>query len=285
MAPEALAWFCYQLGFIRNDAEAMQKQVAVRTGKGTTTGEDEMLSALSDTEAYHGRLKRAGENSRRAAELAARAGTSEVAAAWIVNSAFREAEFGNFAEARRTASSALQLAPHSRYVPAMAALVLARSGDTGPAQKIADGLAKDFPQDTLLKSHWLPMVLAAVQLSVHNSARAVEMLRVAQSYELGVSWPDPAPLGPIYFRGYAYLATGQHTESAAEFQRILDKPGITLNSPIGPLARLGLARAFATGGDAAKARTAYQDFLTLWKDADPDIPILKQAKAEYAKLQ
>jgi eukaryotic-like serine/threonine-protein kinase len=284
VAPEALAWFYYQLGFIRNDADAMQKQVAVRTGKGTTANEDEMLSALSDTEAYHGRLKRAGEYSQRAADLAATGGTSEVAATWTINRAFREAEFGDFSEARRTASSALQLAPHSRYVPAMAALVLARSGDTRQAQRIADGLAKDFPQDTLLNSHWLPMVRAAVQLSVRNSARAMEMLRVAQSYELGVLWPDPAPLGPLYFRGYAYLATGQHTESAAEFQRILDKPGITLNSPIGPLARLGLARAFAAGDDTAKARITYQDFLTLWKDADPDIPILKQAKAEYSKL-
>jgi predicted Zn-dependent protease len=283
--PEALAEYYYILAFLHNDTEAMQKQVALTTGKGTTGNEDSLLSAQSDTEAYHGRLKQARGYAQRATESAQRGGTAEVAAGWIVRLAVDEAEFGNFSEARRSTNSAILLAPHSRYVPAAAALALARSGDASQAQKITDGLAKDFPQDTILNSRWLPMVRAAIELSRHNSVHALEELRAAQTYELGVVYPDPAPLGPIYFRGYAYLGAGQNKEAAAEFQRILDNRGITLSSPIGSLAHLGLARALAASGDSAKARTAYQDFFALWKDADHDIPILKLAKAEYAKLQ
>jgi eukaryotic-like serine/threonine-protein kinase len=119
----------------------------------------------------------------------------------------------------------------------------------------------------------------------HNSVKAVEELRAAQGYELGLPEPLIAPLSVLYLRGYALLGAGEPREAAAEFQRILDRPGIVLNSPIGSLAHLGLGRALAAGGDAAKARTAYQDFFALWKDADPDIPILIQAKSEYAKLR
>jgi tetratricopeptide (TPR) repeat protein len=209
----------------------------------------------------------------------------EVAAGWTVNSAFREAEFGNFSQARRAAASAVQLAPRSKYVRAQAALVLARSGDAAQAQRLSDDLTKQVPQDTLVNFYWLPMVRAAIELNRRNANQAVEALRAAQSNELGVQIPDPAPLGPIYLRSYAYLAGGQNKEAAAEFQRILDNRGITLNSPIGSLAHLGLGRALAAAGETDKARTAYQDFFALWKDADPDIPILKKAKAEYAKLQ
>jgi eukaryotic-like serine/threonine-protein kinase len=170
-------------------------------------------------------------------------------------------------------------------VRAIAALVLARAGDIAQAQRLADQLAKGFPQDTAVNSYWLPMARAAVALDRHNAPQAVEALLPAQSFELGVQNPGPAPLGPIYFRGYAYLGAGQNTEAAAEFQRILDNRGIALNSPIGSLAHLGRGRALAAGGEKDKARTAYQDFFALWKDADPDIPILMAAKAEYAKLK
>jgi tetratricopeptide (TPR) repeat protein len=281
--PSVLARWYYALAFLHNDTDTMQKQVAVTLGK--AGDEEQIVSSHSDTEAYHGRLKQARDYSQRAAEAAKRGGTTEVAGEWIVNSGFREAEFGNFSEARHAAASAIQLARHSRYVPAIAALVLARSGDVAQAQQLADQLAKDFPQDTLVDSYWLPMARAAMELSRRHSVQAVEALRAAQSDELGVQYPDPAPLGPIYFRGYAYLGAGQNREAAAEFQRILDNRGITLNSPIGSLAHLGLGRALAAAGEREKARTAYQDFFALWNDADPDIPILKQAKSEYASLQ
>jgi serine/threonine protein kinase len=279
----ALAWFSYMLAFLRNDADTMQKQVALVAGKAGL--DDNMLSAQSDTEAYHGRLKQAREYSRRAAELAKHNGTMEVAAVWVVNEALREAEFGNSAEARRAAASAIQLSRGGRYIRCVASLALAQAGDNSQSQSIVDKLASEFPRDTLVNSYWLPSVRAALELYRHNPPKAVETLRGAQGYEFGQATPGLAPLRVLYLRGYALLGAGQGKEAAAEFQRILDRPGIVLNSPIGPLAHLGLGRAIAAGGEPAKARTAYQDFLSLWKDADPDIPILKQAKAEYAKLQ
>jgi tetratricopeptide (TPR) repeat protein len=247
--------------------------------------EDSMLSQQSDTEAYRGRLKQAREYSQRAVESAQRNGTREVAAGWAVNQAFREAEFGNFSIARQEAASALQLAHGGRYVRALAALTLVRAGDTSQAQKIADDLAKTCPEDTLLNSYWLPAVLAIKEVNRHNSAKALELLRAALPYELGNPLPTVGPLSPIYFRGYALLAAGQAREAAVEFQKTLDNRGIVLNSPIGALAYVGLARALVLSGDNARARTAYQDFFALWKDADPDVPILIQAKAEYAKLR
>jgi serine/threonine protein kinase/tetratricopeptide (TPR) repeat protein len=281
--PPALAWFSYMLAFLRNDADTMQKQVALVTGK--VGLEDGLLSGQADTEAYHGRLKQAREYSRRAAESARDNGTMEVAAGWVVNEALREAEFGNLAEARRGAAAAIQVSPGGRYTRGAAALALARAGDNAQAQSIVDKLVTAFPHDTLVNSYWLPMARAAIEMNRHNSGKAVEELRAAQGYELGLPEPLIAPLSVLYLRGYALLGAGEPREAAAEFQRILDRPGIVLNSPIGSLAHQGLGRALAAAGDAAKARTAYQDFLALWKDADPDIPILKQAKAEYAKLQ
>ncbi len=183
----------------------MQKQVSLTSGKGVVGNEDSLLSDESETAAYHGRLKQARDFSQRAAEIAKLGGTTEVAAGWIVRLASQEAEFGNSSEARRSIASAMQLAPHSRYVPATASLALALSGDATQAQKIADGLERDFPQDTILNSHWLPMTRGAIALDRHHSVQALEALRAAQSYELGAVYPDPAPLGPIFLRGYAYL--------------------------------------------------------------------------------
>jgi serine/threonine protein kinase/Flp pilus assembly protein TadD len=283
IAPEALAANYYDLAFLRNDAEAMQKQFGLAIGK--PGYEDSLLSYQSDTEAYHGRLKQAREYSRRAVESAQRNATSEVAAGWAAGEAFREAEVGNSSLARQAAASALQLAPHGRYVQAIATVALLRAGDTTQWQRIADDLARNYPRDTILNSYWLPVVHAVMEVNRHNPAKALELLRAAQAYELGNPSPTVGPLSPVYFRGYALLTAGQAKEAAAEFQKILDHRGIVLNSPIAALAYLGLARGRAAGGDTAGARTAYQDFFALWKGADPDVPILKQAKAEYAKLQ
>jgi serine/threonine protein kinase/tetratricopeptide (TPR) repeat protein len=278
IAADSLAPAIYSLAFLRNDEETMQRQFALPMGRPSEEGS--MLSNQSDTEAYHGRLKQARGFSQRAVESEDRYGAKEGAAGWAVNEALREAEFGNSAESRGAAASAQQLAPRSFYVRAIAALALARVGDAAQAQKIADDLAKNFPEDTGLNFNWLPMVHAILEVNRHNPSKALEFLRAAQPYEFG-----NAGLYPVYYRGYAYLAAGQNEDAAKEFQKILDHRGIVLNSPIGALAHLQIARAYAMQGDTAKAKVAYQDFIRLWKDADPDIPILKQAVAEYAKLQ
>jgi tetratricopeptide (TPR) repeat protein len=279
IAADSLAPAIYSLAFLRNDEETMQRQFALPMGRPSEEGS--MLSNQSDTEAYHGRLKQAREFSQRAMESEDRYGAKEGAAGWAVNEALREAEFGNSAESRGAAASAHQLAPRGFYVRAIAALALARVGDAAQAQKIADDLAKNFPEDTGLNFYWLPTVHAILEVNRHNASKALEFLRAAQPYEFG----NAGSLYPVYYRGYAYLAAGQNEDAAKEFQKILDHRGIVVNSPFGALAHLGLARAYAMQGDTAKAKAAYQDFLTLWKDADPDIPILIAAKAEYAKLK
>ena len=282
--PGPLAANYYCLAFLRNDTNGMQKQFALTTGKAGY--EDAMLTMQSDTEAYHGRLRQAREYSRRAAESAQRNGTMEIAALRVVTGALREAEFGDFPEASRAAALAIQLSPKGRYTRGVVALVLARAGDTAQAQKIVTQLANlEFPQDTILHSYWLPMIHASIELNDRNPTKAVELLRATQGYDFGSPTPFVAPLQIIYLRGYAYLASEQAKEAALEFQTILDHRGVTMNSPIGPLSHLGLGRAFAASANTPQARTSYQDFFALWKDADPDIPILKQAKAEYAKLQ
>jgi len=177
------------------------------------------------------------------------------------------------------------LAP-GRGIEALAALALARAGDVARAQKLAKKLNKDFPLNTLFQSYWLPAIRAAIELNRKNPTRSIELLQATASYELG----DPEPLlagtmYPVYLRGQAHLLANQAKEAAAEFQKIIDHRGIVLNFPLGALAHLQLARAYSLQGDTAKSRAAYQDFLTLWKDADPNIPILLEAKAEYAKLQ
>jgi serine/threonine protein kinase/tetratricopeptide (TPR) repeat protein len=281
--PKTLAEGYYGLAFLRRDDAEMKRQLALTVGNADY--EDDMLSTQSDTEAYFGRLKKAREYSSRAVEAAKKNGTMEVAAGWQVNAAFREALFGNASEAKKEVAGAMQLSPKSRYIPGIAALALAESGESVQAQRMADELARQYPQDSLLVSFWVPMLRARIELNRHDANRALEYLQAARPYEMGYVPPYIATLHVLYERGYAHLAARQNAEAAAEFQRILDHPGIVFNSPGGALAHLGLGRALAETGDKAKARTAYQDFLALWKDADPDIPILKQAKAEYAKLQ
>jgi hypothetical protein len=205
----------------------------------------------------------------------------------------REVEAGNREQARAEANAALKLTP-SRDVRAMTALTLARAGDTAGAEKLAAELDKTFPLSTLVERYWLPAIRAAVAMERKDPNRAVQLLNETSSIELG-SFNPLVVLLPVYVRGDAYLALGDGNRAPTEFQKFIDHRGVVTNFPWGALARLGLARAYALQAQSAqgagtedargKARTAYQDFLTLWKDADPDIPILKQAKAEYAKLQ
>ena len=228
------------------------------------------------------------ELSRRAVASAERAEEKETAAGYQAEAAIREALFGNAAQARQQAAAALGLSD-GRDVQYGAALALAIAGDAARAQaqveKLADDLAKRFPEDTIVQFNELPTIRAQLALNRNDAAGDIEALQAAAPYEFAGAGTFTPALYPVYVRGEAYLASRQGREAAAEFQKILDHPGVVLNEPIGALAHLGLARAYALQGDTAKARAAYNDFLTLWKDADPDIPILRKAKAEYAKLK
>ena len=280
---EILHSVMYQLAFYKNDAAEMERQVAWAAGK--PGDEDVLLSFQSDTEAYYGHLTKARDFSRRAVDSAVRNDSKETAALWQIDAALREAEFGNKAVAKQGVAAALALIP-GRDVKLFAALTLARSGESARAKAIAEELEKSYPSDTILKVYWLPTLNAAIELDANNSRQAMVDLEAAAPYELGE--PPQLRLGtlyPVYFRGEAQLMARNGAGAATEFQKFLDHRGITLNFPLGALAHLEIARAYALSGDKAKAQAACQDFLALWKDADPDIPILKEAKAEYAKLQ
>jgi eukaryotic-like serine/threonine-protein kinase len=257
----------------------------VAWGVGKPGDEDPLLSIQSDTEAYYGRLGSARDLSRRALDSAVRADSKEAAALWQVNAALRDAEVGSASLARQGANAALALSP-GRDVKVLAALTLARCGDAPRAKALAEELEKKYPLNTVLKLYWLPTINAANELSRGGSSQALVLLEAAAPYELGS--PPPMLLGtlyPAYLRGQAYLLAHNGAAAVAEFQKLLDHSGIIGNFVTGALARLQLGRAYAMAGATARAKTTYQDFLTLWKDADPDIPLLKQAKAEYAKLQ
>jgi serine/threonine protein kinase/Tfp pilus assembly protein PilF len=278
-----LRWQMYYLAFLRGDSGQMAQQLA--WGAGKPGAEDPLLSAQSDTEAYYGRLAKARDYSRRAVDSAVRADSKETAALWQANAAVREAEFGNAGAAKQDVNAALALVP-GRDVRVLSALTLARAGDIARAKAMVEQLEKSDPLNTVLKLYWLPTLKAAIELQSGNPAQAIVSLEAAAPYEFGE--PPPVQEGtmyPAYLRGEAYLAAHNGSAAAGEFQKFLDHRGLLTNFPLGALAHLGLARAYAMAGDSAKAKAAYQDFLTLWKDADPDIPILKQAKAEYAKLQ
>jgi tetratricopeptide (TPR) repeat protein len=273
----------YQLAFLKGDAAEMERQVAWAAGK--PGSEDLLLSFQSDTEAYYGRLVKARDFSRRAVDSAVRDDSKETAALWQVNSALREAEFGNRAAAKQDVAAALALAP-GRDVKLLAALALARIGETTPAKAIVDELEKNYGSNTILKVYWLPTIKAAMELNANNSTQAVVFLEAAGPYELGGPPQLQVPtMYPVYIRGQAQLMAHNGAAAAIEFQKFLDHRGVTINFPLGALAHLQIGRAYVMQADTAKARAAYNDFLTLWKDADPDIPILKEAKAEYAKLQ
>jgi tetratricopeptide (TPR) repeat protein/predicted Ser/Thr protein kinase len=275
----------YDLAFVQSNAAGMKQQMDWAVGK--PGAEDWMLSLESDTEAWSGRLGKARELSREAVESARRSNEKEPAALWQTNAAIREGLLGNAAAARQNATAAVALAPWSHDAEAQAALAYALAGDAGHTQSLADDLAKRFPQDTIVQSVWLPSIRAQIAMDHKHAARSVELLQAAVPFELGILSPSATDscLYPVYVRAEAYLNMQQGPAAAAEFQKTLDHRGLLWNCATYPLARLGLARAYVLQGDTAKARTAYQDFLTLWKDADPDIPILIAAKAEYAQLK
>ncbi len=278
--PESLM---YLLAFMQGDAAGMQQHFDAGIGKPGI--EDILLTMQSDTEAYYGRLAKAREFSQRAVASARRNDAKETAALWQAYGALHDGEFGNAAQARQQAEAALALAP-GRDVRVLAALALARAGDTAQARKLADRLNQEFPLDTLMQGYVLPTIRAMLALDRGDGKQALELLEVTSGYELGAPQAfanTVPPLYPIYVRGQAYLQTRQGQQAAAEFQNMIRT--LTWNYPLLALARLQLGRAYAMQGDTAKARSAYQDFFALWKDADPDIPILKQAKAEYAEMR
>jgi hypothetical protein len=251
----------------------------------------------SDTEAYAGHLRKARELTQRAIDSAIRADRKETGAIWQEIAAQREAAFGNATDAKQEAAQGLRLYPASQAVEVEGTLAFAMVGDAARAESLAQDLNERFPLDTQMQSLWLPAIRAQLALNRSNPAAAISALQAASAIELGqiAFLANLSCLYPAYIRGEAYLAAGQGSAAAAEFSRILDHSGIVWNCWTGALAHLGVARAKALqsrtsqGADADAARVgalaAYKDFLALWKDADPDIPILKEAKAEYAKLQ
>ncbi len=269
----------YHVAFLQNDSAAMKEQVDWAAGK---QPEDEwMQNTEAWTAAYSGRIKKSREFFGRGVAFAERAGNKEGAALYKAGAAWREADLGNAAEARQQATAALALS-RERNVQCAAALALAATGDAARAQTLADDLSKRFPEATVVRFTCVPTIHARAALSRNDPSKAIELLQVAAPTELGIG---DYPLYVPYVRGEAYMAAHQGTEAAAEFQKVLDHRGIVHELHFGALAHLQIGRAYAMQGETAKAKVAYQDFLTLWKDADPDIPILVAAKAEYAKLQ
>ena len=274
----------YGAAFLENDAAEMQRQVDAAMGK---PGEDVLLSFASDTEAFYGRLGGARRLSQRAVESARGSESKETAAAWRMNAALREAEFDNMARSRQEIAPALAEGP-TRDVSVLAALAFSRIGDINSAERMARDLAERFPLNTAINRYWLPAIYASIEIRRDNLAKALEDLRTTSLYELGSPLPQfevGGSLYPVYIRGQIYLSLHQGKEAAAEFQKFLEHRGVALNSPLGALARLQLGRAYALQDKTVQSRAAYQDFFRLWKDADPDIPILIAAKAEYAKLK
>jgi eukaryotic-like serine/threonine-protein kinase len=275
----------YEVAFLKKDLPGMAEQVSWSAGK--PGKENLMLYLEAGTAAYSGRLKVARELADQAAASAARAGESEMAAGSESAAALWEALYGNAALARQRVNGTLAQS-NGRDAQYAAALALALIGDSAGAQVLADDLQKRFPEDTIVLFNYLPTLRAQIDLTVRtDGAKAEAALAATPPYELGIPggstfWTN---LYPVYVRGEAFLAARQGTQAAAEFQKIVDWQGVVVNEPIAALARLGLARSYALAGDAPKSKVAYQDFFTLWKDADPEVPILVAAKSEYAKLQ
>jgi eukaryotic-like serine/threonine-protein kinase len=284
----------YALGFLAGDSHAMAEQMAWFESRPEYASLG--FSLESDTEAYAGHLGKARELTGRAVDSGVRTDNKEAAAMWRDNAALREALLGNRARARHYAVQALRMAPTSQHVEIEAALALALAGDSVRAESLEQDLRERFPLDTQVKSVWLPTIDAQLALVRKQPNAAIGRLQSVAPMELGsvTFCTSVSCLYPVYLRGEAYLAAGNGTAAAGEFQKILHHRGIVWNCETGALAHLGLARANAleartdqgVAADAARTRalTAYQEFFALWKDADPDIPILKHAKTEYATL-
>jgi Tfp pilus assembly protein PilF len=279
-----LHWSLYLLAFVKGDAAGMAEAANWAVGKPGL--EDLLLYYQAGTASYFGSLEKSREFSNRAIALAEQAGQKETAAGYSADAALREALLGNSSDAKRFASAALELS-NGRDVQFGAALAFALNGEAAETQKLTDDLAKRFPEDTEVQFNYLPTLRAQLTLVRKDFAAAIKALEIAAPYELGV--PNQAAfapaLYPVYVRGEAYLAAKNGSAAATEFQKILDHRGVVFNELIGALAHLGLARAYVLQGDKAKAHSAYQDFFALWKNADPDLPLLTQATTDYGRLQ
>jgi serine/threonine protein kinase/Flp pilus assembly protein TadD len=277
----------FGVAFVEGDTAEMDRLAAWFASK--PEDQDIFFSAKSDVEAFAGHVKKAQEFSQRAIQSSLNTFQKETAAQYQLDEALWEAEFGNRELARQYTEAALALTVnHDTQI--LAALARARTADSLQAETMAADLAKRYPHDTLVTSYWLPVIRAAVELNRKNSAKAIKALEAATQYELSSpqAWAGlGGPLYPAYLRGLSYLTMNQGDAAATEFQKLIDHRGFMLACPLRPLAQLDLARSYVLQGRLAqvKARAAYNDFFSLWRDADPHIPILKQAKAEYAKLQ
>jgi len=276
----------YDIAFLKGDQNGMEREAA--RARERSGGEIWISNHEAFALAYLGRLQYARSLTRRAVEQAQQAAQRERAALWEAGAAVRESLFGNASEAKKRAKAALNLSK-DREVEYGAAFALGVSGDVFHSQELADDMEKRFPEDTAVRFSYLPVLHARLALDHGDGSKAIGLLQAAIPYELGAPRSSIhamfGALYPVYVRGEAYLAEGRGAEAAAEFQKILDHRGIVISDPVGAVARLQLGRAYALSGDKIKAKSAYQSFLRLWKDADPDIPILKQAEAEYDRLQ
>jgi eukaryotic-like serine/threonine-protein kinase len=275
----------YDLAFLKDDREGMQK--AVNAAQGNPDSMDWMADRQAFSLASAGQLQKARVLSRQAIAMAQQQGYRERAALFTIRSALWEGFFGNAREAKQGAGAALALASN-REVEYGAALATGLTGDSAQAQALADHLYVEFPEDTSIRFSYLPVIHAIVALHRNDPAGAIHALEPAIPYELGSPRGSVTcyfgALYPILFRGEAYLAGHKGPDSAREFQKLLDHRGIMIGDPVAVLAHLGLARSYALSGDVSNARNQYKEFLALWKDADPDLPVLHQAKAELASL-
>ena len=274
-----LGLYRYYTAFLQDDAATMQRQVEWAMGR--PGAEDALLSAESDTEAFYGRFDRARNYTHRAAQSAKNADARETAAGWQANAALREAEVGNRVQARAISSDALEMS-RGRDVELQVALALARAGEIAQAEKIAAKLDTEFPRDTMMQNYWLPTIRAAVELQKNNPNQAIELLEETVPYERAIGYSGY--MYPAYLRGEAYLKLRRGHEAEGEFLKVLGHRGVVLNFVIGSLAWLQLGRASAVSGDNSSARKQYQHFLELWKGADPNLPVLDAAQAEYQRL-
>jgi len=287
--PDALTG-AFHIAFLKDDAPGMQRQIALAKGK--PDREDRLSNLQALTLARSGRFESARESVGHAIELASAAGTRERAAAYQTAMAVWEAWYGNATAAKRNATHVLDV-EKGRHITYAGALALALAGDTPRAQTIADDLDRRFPEDTSVRFNYLPTLRAMAALRSGDRSRAIELLRPAATYEFaqpgisfyGVGGVAFGAMYPTYVRGLSYLALRKATEAAVEFQKILEHPGVVLEDPMGALARLQLARAWTMAGDVGKAKTAYEELLRLWEHADPGIPVVSEARAEYAMLR
>ena len=275
----------YALAFLRGEPAGMEREVTWSSGK--AGGEDSMLALQADTEAYAGHVQRARELSRRAVEVAQNAQLNEPAAIWQGIAALREAAYGNLEEARKGADKVLEMAPNSRDAQTLAILVLSRVGDVRRAQTMLDDLAAGNVSNTIVQSAWVPTVRAQNAMINQNPAQALALLEAVKPYERGqlIGNLSYSCMIPVYFRAEAYLTAKRGPQAYLEFQKLIDNRGVVGNCWSGALAHLGQGRAQALAGSKSAARSAYQEFFALWKDADANIPILKSARAEFAKLK